>query len=38
MIQDIGSHKFDLTYGQPQAQDTDYVLYMKNNLTIKCIK
>ena len=34
MIQDIGSHKFDLTYGQPEAQDHDYVLYMKNNQTL----
>ena len=34
MIQDIGPHKFDLTYGQPEAQDHDYVLYMKNNQTL----
>ena len=34
MIQDIGAHKFDLTYGQPEAQDHDYVLYMKNNQTL----
>lgn len=34
MIQDIGSHKFDLTYGQPEAQDHDYMLYMKNNQTL----
>ncbi len=34
MIQDIGPHKFDLTYGQPAAQDHDYVLYMKNNQTL----
>lgn len=34
MIQDIGSHKFDLTYGQPEARDSDYVLYMKNNQTL----
>lgn len=34
MIQDIGPHKFDLTYGQPAAQDHDYILYMKNNQTL----
>ena len=34
MIQDIGPHKFDLTYGQPAAQDQDYILYMKNNQTL----
>ena len=34
MIQDIGSHKFDLTYGQPEARDHDYILYMKNNQTL----
>ena len=34
MIQDIGPHKFDLTYGQPEPQDHDYVLYMKNNQTL----
>ena len=34
MIQDIGQHKFDLTYGQPEAQDHDFVLYMKNNETL----
>lgn len=34
MIQDIGPHKFDLTYGQPAAQDHDHVLYMKNNQTL----
>lgn len=34
MIQDIGPHKYDLTYGQQKAQDDDYVLYMKNNQTL----
>ena len=34
MIQDIGSHKFDLTYGQPEVQDGDFILYMKNNQTL----
>ena len=34
MIQDIGPHKFDLTYGQPEPQDGDFVLYMKNNQTL----
>lgn len=34
MIQDIGSHQYDLTYGQPKAQDQDFVLYMKNNETL----
>lgn len=34
MIQDIGSHHFDLTYGQPEAQDEDFVLYMKSNQTL----
>ena len=34
MIQDIGSHKFDLTYGRPKAQDYDHVLYMKHNQTL----
>lgn len=34
MIQDIGAHKFDLTYGQPEAQDEDFVLYMRSNQTL----
>lgn len=33
MIQDIGAHKFDLSFKQPEARDGDYVLYMKNNKT-----
>ena len=38
MIQEIAPHKFDLTYGQPEAKDGDYVLYMKSNKTLlrKC--
>lgn len=31
MIQDINPHKFDLTYGQPKAQDEDFVLYIKKS-------
>jgi len=34
MIQDIGEHKFDLSYKQPKAGDGDYVLYMKDNKTL----
>lgn len=34
MIQDIGAHKYDLSFRQPKAEDTDYVLYMKNNKTL----
>lgn len=34
MIQDIGPHKFDLTYGQPVPQDYDHILHMKNNQTL----
>ncbi len=34
MIQDIAPHKLDLTYGQPEAQDEDFVLYMKSNQTM----
>ena len=34
MIQDIGAHKYDLSFRQPKAVDTDYVLYMKNNKTL----
>lgn len=34
MIQDIGMHKFDLSYKQPEAREEDYVLYMKNNKTL----
>lgn len=33
MIQDIGNHKYDLTYRQPKPQDQDYLLYMKENKT-----
>lgn len=31
MIQDIGPHRYDLTYGHPKAKDEDFVLYMKKN-------
>ena len=34
MIQDINPHKFDLTYGQPKAQDEDFVLYIKKSKTL----
>lgn len=34
MIQDIGEHKFDLSFRQPAARDEDFVLYMKNNQTL----
>ena len=34
MIQDINPHKFDLTYGQPKAQDEDFVLYIKKSRTL----
>ena len=34
MIQDIGEHKFDLSFRQPEARDEDYVLYMKSNKTL----
>lgn len=33
MIQDIGAHRFDLSFKKPAAGDEDYVLYMKNNRT-----
>ena len=34
MIQDIGEHRFDLSFRQPEARDEDYVLYMKSNKTL----
>ena len=34
MIQNINPHKFDLTYGQPKAQDEDFVLYIKKSKTL----
>lgn len=34
MIQDIGAHRYDLSYGHPKAQDEDFVLYMKMNQTL----
>lgn len=34
MIQDIGVHKYDLTYAQPEAGAEDYLLYMKENKTL----
>ena len=34
MIQDIGAHKYDLTYEQKKAGDSDYILYMKDNQTL----
>lgn len=34
MIQDIGNHKYDLTYAQTKAGLEDYVLYMKENRTL----
>lgn len=33
MIQEIGEHKFDLTYRMPEAKDGDFALYMKQNKT-----
>ena len=34
MIQEIAPHKFDLTYGQPKAQDEDFVLFIKKSKTL----
>lgn len=34
MIQDIGEHRFDLSFRQPEVRDEDYVLYMKSNKTL----
>ena len=34
MIQDIGEHRFDLSFRQPEARDEDFVLYMKSNKTL----
>lgn len=34
MIQDIGAHKFDLSFKQPKAKDEDYVLYIRSNRTL----
>ena len=34
MIQEITPHKFDLTYGQPKAQDEDFVLFIKKSKTL----
>lgn len=34
MIQDIGAHKFDLSFRQPKARDKDYVLYIRSNKTL----
>ena len=34
MIQEIAPHKFDLTYGQPKAQDEDFVLFIKTSKTL----
>ena len=33
MIQDIGAHKFDLSYQQPKAEDGDFCLFIKNSKT-----
>lgn len=33
MIQDIGAHKFDLSYQQPMAEDRDFCLCIRNNKT-----
>ena len=34
MIQEIGEHKFDLSFRTPEARDEDFVLYMKRNKTL----
>ena len=34
MIQDIGAHKFDLSYQQPKAEDGDFCLFIKKVLHI----
>ena len=34
MIQDIGAHKYDLSYCREEAKDNDFILYMKDNKTL----